>query len=202
MTLREHSLKNIYIGEYKVRHYDYTFKWKTAAEIWNEWTTQVGTIAVNSEWATGTSSQEMRITKSISSLANAKRIIINSTVVWQNTVYTAGNVWIWKWTWWWNWTTIFCVFWSQYWGIHARINYNWTDYAWNSIWNATESTYKTTLTIDLEQKTIVWSISWFGDSTLSLSDAQVSDIRTYTYLVCYTSLNRSTISDVSIDIIY
>lgn len=201
MTLREHSLKNIYIGEYKTRHYDYTFKWKTATEIWNEWTKQIGDFSVNSDWVTGTSSQEMRITKSIPSLATAKRIVIQTTVVWINSVYTAWAVWIWNWAWWGTYVANFNIYGSQYNWIRLEL-YDWASNYWNTIWTATAATYDATLTIDLENKTMTGSIPWFSDSVLTLTDAWISMIRAYEYIVCYASLNRSTISDVSIDIIY
>jgi hypothetical protein len=74
------SLKNAYIGEYKGWHYDYTFKWKTAAEIWNEWTTQVWSIAVDTNWITWIGSNgDVIISKDIPSLATAKRIITSWT---------------------------------------------------------------------------------------------------------------------------
>ena len=198
-TTKSVELKNAYIGE--VYEYSYIFKWKTATEIWNEWDLLVGSIGVNSEWVTGINSNtEMRIKINIPSLATAKKVIISGTIVWQNSSKTAGQIWIWKWTWWGTWHTCYQVYWSYYNGMKVDLYYNNTDTSWNSVGNATAQTYKPTLTIDLENKTIVWSVSWFSNSTLSLSDAQVADIRTYEYLVCYTSLNTSTISDVSITI--
>ena len=68
----EHSLKNAYIG--KVYEYSYIFKWKTAAQIWNEFSTLVGTIKVNSDWVTWPSGADLRIKKDIPSLATAERI--------------------------------------------------------------------------------------------------------------------------------
>lgn len=199
--LVQKELSNAYIWEYQEWWtYTYTFKWKTAAEIWNEWTTLVWTIKINSDWFTGSNGNDVRIAKSVPSLANAKKITISGTIVWQNLSTTASEIWVWKWTWWGTWLTSYQVYWSTYNGMKASLYYNNTGINWNSVGNATAQTYKPTLTIDLENKTIVWSVSWFSNSTLSLTDAQVADIRAYEYIVCYVSWNRSTISDVSITI--
>lgn len=201
--VNEEELKAAYIGECREWTYSYTFKWKTASEIWNDWTAQIGTIVVNSEWLSGQYWNEMRITKSnLPSLTNAKKIIFTWTVIWQNITATAGALWIWKGDGWWTWNTQYSVYWSQYGGLMALLYYNWTTYSGNSVWNATAATYRPTTTIDLENKTITGVLSWFNNSVLTLTDAQVADIRTYTYVFCYISYNRSTISDISITIQY
>ena len=194
----EKELKNAYIGQ--VYEYSYTFKWKTAAEIWNEFDVLVGGIYTNSNWVTWSSNTECRIKKDIPSLATAKKVIISGTIVWQNLSATAGQIWIWKWSWWGTGIAGYQVYWSSYNGMKANLYYNNTDTSWNSVGNATAQTYKPTLIIDLENKTIVWSMSWFSNSTLSLTDAQVADIKTYEYILCYVSMYTSTISDVSITI--
>jgi hypothetical protein len=198
------NVTEVYVGTTKVRPsgwtYSYTFKWKTAAEIWNEFGVLVGGIYTNSNWLTWGTNTECRIKKDIPSLANAKRIIISGTIVGQNLNTTAGEIWIWKWSWWGTWEVSYQVFWSSYNGMKTYLGYNNTNNYWNSVGNATAQTYKPTLTIDLTNKTIVWSVSWFSNSTMSLTDAQVADIRTYEYIVCYVSLGTSTISDVSITI--
>lgn len=188
------ELKNAYIGE--VYEYSYTFKWKTAAEIWNEWTTMVGTPSVNSEWFNG---NECIIAKDIPSLATVKRITITWTVVGQGWNNTAIQLWLGKWTWWWTGGAFYEVYWSSYGGLKVKY-YDGTSYTWNAVWNATNSTYKPTLTIDLENKIITWTLSWFSNSTYSINDTQVSNIRTFTHLHCYISATSWAISDISITI--
>lgn len=199
----ENPLQNAYIGEYgETWSYSYTFKWKTAVEIWNEWTAQVWTIATNSEWLTWTSGSDVIVTKSIPSLTNAKRITVSWTIVWQNIENTAGMTGVNKGSWWGTWDVGYAVYWSQFGGMRVANYYNWTSYEWNVVWNATGLTYTSTLTIDLEAKTIVWAVSWFSNSTLTLTDAQITDIRTYEYLRCYVSTIYSTISSVGIIVEY
>lgn len=198
------KIQRIYVWTNQVRptwSYSYTFKWKTATQIWNEFDVLRGGIYTNSNWLTWVTNTECRIKKDIPSLANATKIIISGTIVWQNLSTTAAEIWIWKWTWWGTGETSYQVFWSSYNGMKTYLMYNNTNNYWNSVGNATAQTYKPTLTIDLTNKTIVWSVSWFSNSTLSLTDAQVADIRTYEYILCYVSKNASTISDVSITIV-
>jgi hypothetical protein len=183
--------------------YEYDFRGKTASQIQSDWWTLLTwSLNVNSNWITWSSSQDCRLAKTIPSLSNAKKIIISGTIVWQNLSKTWALIWVWKWTWWWTWHTSYQVYWSSYNGMKANLYYNNTDISWNSVGNATAQTYKPTLTINIENKTILWSVSWFSNSTLSLTDAQVADIRAYEYILCYVSWNRSTISDVSIIIEY
>lgn len=195
------ALKKAYLWAWDYE-YSYTFKWKTASQIGSERTTQIWTIAVNTNGLTWTSGSDVVITKSIPSLTNAKKIIVTSTIVGQSVINTAWNTGIGKWTWWGTGNVIYHVYWSNFNGMKVANYYNWTDYHWNNVWNATGTTYKPTLTIDLVAKTITWEVSWFSNSTLTLTDAQVTDIKTYEFITCYASLTLSTISDVSIKIEY
>ena len=179
--------------------YSYTFKWKTAAEIWNTWTLLTWTLQTNSNWVCGSSSTDCRIKVDIPSLANARKILVTHTVV----VNANASVYNWAysgvgvWTWWWSWHTIYKVFGSGYNGMSTEaVGINW-----NVVGNATAGvTYTPTLTIDLENKTVIGTMSWFNNSTISLTDANVTTIRNYTYLVAYVSVNYSAISDISIKI--
>ena len=191
----EKELKNAYIGE--VYEYSYTFKWKTAAEIWNEWDLLVGSIRVNSEWL----SQECRIKKDISQIADAKRIIITSNNVCYNT-RSATTIGIWTGTGWGNGGVYYNQTGSNFSWIQALIVYNGSEYKGSAVWYLSTWTYNPTVTIDLENKTIVWELSWYNNSTVSLTDAQVSAIKQYPYLFVYTSQNNAAISDVSITIEY
>jgi len=182
--------------------YSYTFKWKTASQIGGERTTQIWTIAVNTDGLTWTSGSDVVVTKSIPSLTNAKKIIVTSTILGQSVTNTAWNTGIGKGTWWGTGYVTYQVYWSQFNGMKVAIGYNWTDYKWNSVWNATGTTYKPTLIIDLVAKTITWVVSWFSNSTYTLTDAQITDIKTYEYITCYALLTKSTISDISITIEY
>ena len=198
------SLKNAYIGEYKTRHYDYTFKWKTAAEITSEWTSLVWGVAVNSDWVTWIGmNNDLRIWKSIPSLETAKKIIISFTVVANNWTQNAWQLTISMGTWWGTGEAGYQVYGSYFNWIKAMYSDGSTQYFWNKVGDAVSgSTYKPKTTIDLENKIITWELSWFSNSTLTLTDAQINHIRQFDKLVCYTAANWSTISDVSIDIIY
>lgn len=199
----ENPLQNAYIGEYTGQYeYSYTFKWKTAQEIWNDRDLLAWTIQTNSNWLTWSSSTDCRIKKDIPSLASANIIIVTATIVGQNASDTATEIAIGKWTWWGNWQAGYQLYGSTYNGTKIRLSYNWTNYYWNVVWNPGSWTYNITLTVDLQNKLITWERTWFSNSTLVLSDAQVSDIRTYTYLVPYVSVNKSTVSDISISIEY
>ena len=195
------ALKKAYLWAWDYE-YSYTFKWKTASQIGSERTTQVWTIAVNTNGLTWTSGSDVLVTKSIPSLTNAKKIIITSTIVGQSVTNTAGLTGVNKGTWWGTGDLGYAVYWSQFGGMRVAIYYNWASSQWNVVWNATGTTYNTTLTIDLVAKTATWVISWFSDSILTLTDAQITDIKTYEYLRCYVSTVYSTISSVSIKIEY
>ena len=192
--------------EYKIKfpvphfEYSYTFKWKTSSQISSDWTTLIWAIATNSEWVTWTSSQEMRIAKSIN-LEDATKIIITWTVVWQNNTKTAWAILIWKWTWWGTWLTWYEVEWSYYDWLNVAYS-NWTTYHWNRVWYATAWTYKTTTEIDLVNKKITWKCEWYSNSEYTLSDSDVNNIKTFNQLIAYTSLATSTISDIGITIEY
>ena len=196
------ELKNAYIGEYvePIYEYSYTFKWKTAAEIWNEFTLQTWVINTNANWVTWSSSQDCRITKALPSLATAERIIISWTVVCENNTRIATSIWIWIWSWWGNELTAFNIYGTQYNWIRVLLYTDWQNNPWNLVWYASEWTYNPVITIDLVNKVITWELSWFDNSTLTLTDARISAIRQYTYLVPYISLNYATISDISITI--
>jgi hypothetical protein len=179
--------------------YSYTFKGKTSSQIWNDWDLLTWTIQTNSNWVTWSSNTDCRIKVDIPSLANARKIVVTHTVV-VNTnasVYNAAYSGVGVWTWWWSWHTIYKVFGSGYNGMSveaAGIN-------WNVVGNATAwETYIPTTTIDLVNKTVIGTMSWFNNSTISLTDADVTTIRNYTYLVVYVSVNRSAVSDISIKI--
>ena len=200
------KIQRIYIGEDLVRptqyEYDYTFKWKTTTEIWNEWTLLVGWIYTNSDWVTWRYSPatDCRIKKDIPSLATAEKIIISFTDVVNSTdAYNAISVWLWAWTWWGTSSANMFLQWSGYSWIGVQF-YNGTSYNGNNIWNATLWTYNPQLTIDLRHKTMTGVISWLWTSTLTLTDSQVSEIRQMTYLFVYVSVNLSAVSDVSIKI--
>jgi hypothetical protein len=121
-------------------------------------------------------------------------VVVNTNASVYNAAYSGVGVW----TWWWSWHTIYKVFGSGYNGMSveaAGIN-------WNVVGNATAwETYIPTTTIDLVNKTVIGTMSWFNNSTISLTDADVTTIRNYTYLVVYVSVNLSAVSDISIKIL-
>ena len=182
--------------------YSYDFKWKTTSQILQERSELLGSIQVNSDWVTWGNNSDLRIKKDIPSLATAKRITISWTVVASNGTQNAWQLAIGKWT---SWGTGNCAYdvYGSYYGWLCVTYYNGTSYYWNVVGYSTWwNTYKPTLTIDLENKTMTWVLSWFSNSTYSLSDTDVANIRQFEYLFVYTSLNYSTVSDVSLTIEY
>lgn len=203
----ENPLQNAYIGEYVEWQYEYsyTFKWKTATEIWNTWTLLTWTLQTNSNWVCGSSSTDCRIKVDIPSLANARRIVISGTVVTNNSAskpnYIATSLVLSKGSWWGNGESGYFVYGSGYGWLRAFVNDWGTSSEWNVVGNATlGNTYSPTTTIDLVNKTITWVMSWFNNSTLTLTDSQISTLRSFTYLVAYISVNYSAVQDISIKI--
>lgn len=182
--------------------YSYTFKWKTTSQIQSDWWTLLTwSLNVNSNWVTWSSSQDCRLAKSIPSLSNAKRIIIQYTVVSAWNTASATSWLIWYGSWWWTSATWYNIRWSTYTGMTVSCKTTWTTVLWNVVWYASSTTYTSTITIDLENKTLVWAVSWFSNSTLSLNDTQVNDIRNnYNQLIAYVSINYDSISDISIKV--
>ena len=194
------EVKEVYVGTEKVRpnkyEYSYDFRGKSSSEIWNEFTKLVGTIASNSNWFYGNGGWCI-IWKNIPSLGNASKITISWIVVGTSSSYTATQIWIGKWTSWGNGNASYSLYWSKY-NWCKVCYYDWTDHNWNVVWNATWNTYNITLIIDLVQKTITGIVPWFSNSTLSLTDVQINNIRTFEYLRCYVSSNNSTLSYINI----
>lgn len=175
--------------------YSYTFKWKTAAEIWNERTTLVWTVSTNSNWVT--SSWDLRIAKDVQWLATAKRIIISGTYVSSSAYSNAGSLWIGIGSGWGTSST----WWDLQWTQHAwiRVYSDWD--AGSIVWNTGAWTYNPELTIDLQNKEATLAISWFSDSTIVLTDTKITKIMNYTYMSLYLFWN-ATWSDISITIEY
>ena len=180
-----------------VYEYSYTFQWKTTAEIQQEFSILTGTLQVNSDGVTWSSNTDCRIKKDIPSLASATKIEITATTVVNSNrpTHNASYAGIWTWSWWWTWQAIYCV---------EGSGYNWLYVYFGSLWNVVGTawiwTYTPTITIDLENKEIIGTLSGYSNSTKTLSDADVATIRAFTYLVVYVSTNNSAVSDVNIKI--
>jgi hypothetical protein len=178
--------------------YEYTFKWKTVSQIQNEFTLQSWSLNVNSDWFTWSSSQDCLLIKSIPSLSTAKKIIITWTMV-VNSLMVSNNA-----SFFWIWSSsgyvINRVEWSTYSWINVAVKTNGTVVNGNAVWNTVQWTYTQTLTIDLENKQVIGAVPWFSNSTLTLTDAQITAIRSFGYLETYVSLNLSAISNVSIKV--
>lgn len=199
----EKILKNAYIGE--VYYYNYIFKWKTTTQIQNDFSVLRGTLSTNSDWFCWTSSSDCWLTKSIPSLSNAKKIIIKGTVV-VNSINVSNNA-----AFFWISTNsgtsmtsyaINWVEWSTYWWCKVTLRTNNATTNGNAVWNAVQGTYTTTFTIDFENKTLTGSVSWFSNSTLTLTDSQITELKWCDHLTPYVSVNCSAISDISIEIDY
>jgi hypothetical protein len=179
--------------------YSYTFKGKTSSQIWNDWDLLTWTIQTNSDWVCWSSNTDCRIKVDIPSLATAKKITISWTVVVNNASYTAASIGIWAGSWWGTSAARYDIEWSGYDGLVISY-YDGSDHLGNKVGNASVGTFNPTLTIDLVNKTMVWTLSWFSNSTLTLTDAYINNIRQMTYLLAYVSVNKSALSDISITI--
>jgi hypothetical protein len=136
-------------------------------------------------------------------LNTAKKIIISWTIVANNSTQNAWVLSISMWTWWGIWDAWYQVYGSYFNWLKVSYYDGSTSHPWNIVGNwVWGNTYKPKTTIDLENKIIIWELSWFSNSTLTLTDAWINHIRQFDKLVCYTSATWSTISDVSITIEY
>ena len=181
--------------------YSYTFKWKTLAEITSEWTSTVWGVATNSDGATWTwQNNDLNIVTPIPSLATAKTVIISWTVVANDSTKNAWALYIGAESWWGTGRAGYQVYGSYFTWLTCAYG-DGTNHLWNKVGDGVwGNTYKPTVTIDLENKLITGVLSWFSNSTLTLTDARVNHIRQFEYLRVYAAANWSTISDVSIRI--
>ena len=191
MTLIEHELKNAYIGE--VYEYSYDFRNKSIATCQSDWWSfsSTSTVTINSDWLNwGTPPTNVYCTPSwlTTALSSANKVTMEMMLYkgskswndWTNAVFYLS----WpssmssNWT---GWTSGYDVN-SNYvigWRVLSTVVYSWN---YNSTPNGT---YKLTTVIDLANKTIntkYWSIA---NLSWSLTDAQISTIRTLKYLRIY-----------------
>lgn len=202
MTLVQKEVKAVYLWTTKVRptpiySYSYTFKWKTSSQISNDWSTLIGTINTNSDWVTWTSNSELRIKVDIPSLTTAKKITISGTFVVNQNSYNGMSFIIWTWSWWGSGFAGWNAHGSNFHGISTTY-YNGTDHFWNVVGYTTIGTYTPTITIDLENKTINETLSWFSNSTNTFTNSDIATIRQFNQLIVYVYMNKTAVSDVSI----
>lgn len=95
---------------------------------------------------------------------------------------------------------------SLTWDLQTR--FTWTRVAygntnWNVVWDVQWPwiTYYPVVTLDFESKISTLSCNNFNDSTLTLSDADLSNIRTFDRLSVYVTQHTFYIQDISIEVL-
>lgn len=169
MTLREHSLKNIYIGEYKGESLTFDFT------QWTQWWTFYRTNSNHTNWQ---DSWWLWIGSNNDSWVSSRKMP-SSLYTWKQllkvdiTFYTAStwNGWgIWElnfdnWTRiWWNWGSAYKI--ETFWLISSNVTTNL---------NVTY-TWEYTFTVDLVNKVVSTSVSW---TTQTLTDDNITALRNY-----------------------
>jgi len=192
------SLKNAYIGE--VYEYSYDFRNKTLAQIqadgWTYWWSNTPTINSNwisipiwwnnswsklyrsPSWLTSKLSTAKKITLEMISNIWAVSSPINNDCV----LYLA-------------WPSSYTSNWTWFgWGNTDSWFQRFTRVLWTDLYRWTYSTpsweYTQTVTIDLINKTMRNIVSNVLDKTNTITDAQISTIRTLKYLRLWAGYNR------------
>lgn len=136
-------------------------------------------------------------------LSNANKITINTSITFiQNDSYwdRAMNFWLID-----SSKLNFAQFYiasavATYTWTRARIRNAWTVIDWTNIGSIWTASYTPTLEIDLVNKIMTWKISWYNNSTYSLTDSDISVIRWLPYLYVYATQHNFYIQDVSITV--
>lgn len=175
MTLREHSLKNIYIWEYKTYEYSYDFTTWSVSDLQSKgWIVPSGSV-VNSNGYYNSSNNWNAMTLADNDLANAcqnaKKFVFSFT--WSATSSHQRSIWLRKAS---TDNTLF------YWDGQAHTWGNQALFWWEQLF--TESTlygdnwtYTATMTVDIVNKT--WQIEMTNHSTLSgtVTDTAIASFR-------------------------
>ena len=196
------ELKNAYIGE--VYEYSYDFRNKTESQIINDgWTKAWGSLTTWSSWISSPSGYDFTLTYPID-LSSANKITLNADASYnrnyggyavvfgvQESVsdYRSNNI-----------AMFYCASSTGYNWTNVRLAQSWNIIGWTNIGDIWTWAKSPTIEIDLQNKTITWKIAWFNNSTLSLSDAQVSLIRSLGALFVYTTQNTFYIQTISVTI--
>ena len=146
--------------------YSYDFRNKSTSQITADgWTTWSGTPSISSIGYTSANSSTARSSKTLPSLANAKKITLISTIV------TSGDPASWLRLFWDGRTY---ATWPLLWSSSWQLQYAWdiTNISWLSAW-----TYGTKTVVDLENSTITFSITWKSDTLVNLTSTQVNNIK-------------------------
>ena len=200
-----YKVNKIRVGTNIVRpvyKYSYDFRNKSISQIQSDWwVTREWSYSAGSSWIY--TSRDTVIWFPVD-CSNATKITMtwtanasNTTTSWfsiglMTTVTTqTSDAWIW----------LYGTFNSPSWAV--SVYSNWSRANWNDIWAIRPWTYTATVVIDLLNKTISWSVPNKWTSTLSLTDAQVSAIKSMKWFNIYLSTWNTytvTLSDVSITI--
>ena len=200
MTLYEHELKNDYIGD--VFEYGYDFRNKSSSQLSADWWSVLRwTLETWSSWITSPTGKDVGLWYS-RDLSTVKKITMDTSIVRnRDDSYSGRGMWFWVAL---N-TSNFCCFrvynnWWNYTWIRVRSIIWWNVYDWTNVGNIWTSSYNPKFIIDLENKTLTWEISWYSNSTYTLSDAQITAIRSMSYLTVYATQHNFYIQNVNITV--
>ena len=187
-------LKNAYIGE--VYEYSYDFRGKTISQIISDgWTTAQWTPTIWTYWYSSANSNRARSNFTLPSLATANKITFYTNIIFTSSTGACDQIRI---------------------GNSGRTNLTWyyLDNVWNCfpqlLWNnittiTTASwawTHKMTVELDLQNATYKYSITWYNDTTGSLTSSQISTIRGFTLAEAMSDGNTWYIKDFKLIIEY
>lgn len=184
------ELQNAYIWEYVPSFvYTYDFRNKSATDITNAWWTIYWDATQSSDGIYCPQYTDLTMLYPIDASTASKITMeweikfrqlphICAAIMWlqvENIKYSDNNV-------------VFYVASSTNYGwIRVRLSENGVTTDWTNIWWIGTDTYTIKLEIDLANKIVTWSIAGYSNSTLSLSDAQVSLIRSTKYIKYYVT---------------
>lgn len=194
------ELKNAYIGE--VYEYSYDFRNKSEWDITNAgWVKVFWTFATGSSWISSPVGKDINIRYPVD-LSTANVITIQASITYNNSRDgQAFDFWLYEST-----TSAVTNLWfflrstGSYGWTRVVFENNWTMTSWTNVWAIGTSSYTPKLVIDLVNKTATWSIAWYSDSTYSLSDAQVTLVRSLWAIWLYTTQGNFYCQNVSVTI--
>lgn len=172
--------------------YSYTFTGKTISQIQTDWwTTAQWTPTITSNWYSSSNSSRARSNFALSSLSNAKKITLKTTIVFTSTaswtacrLFTSSRT---NATWY-----LISTNWDR------QIQIWWDVTTLSAIW--TTGTFETISEFDLENATYKFSLTWFSDITWTLTSTQISNIRNCTVSEAFSEDNNGALSSISLTI--
>jgi len=204
-----YKVKKIYQWTNLVRpaiyEYSYDFRNKSSSQLSADWWSVLWwTLETWSSWITSPVGKDVSLWHSVD-LSTAKKITIDTSIVWnRNDSYwdRAMSFWIRRNQ---SWASDYLQFYiasavaSYHWTV-IKMRFSWTTTEWTNIGSIWTSSYTPKLILDLESKTATWKISWYNNSTYTLSDAQITAIRNMSYFYVYATQHNFYIQNISITV--